>query len=81
MGSGAPPLAGYGQAAFFHDFYACTPDGGCPNYQFQVVRWTDRLLYGMSSTPPQKPGAGWGNYFYYGDLPLLGWFVGESLLL
>ena len=70
MGSGAPAVAGYGQAGYVYDFAASSTESGWTN-GFNVTGVTEpsgaRLNYAISTTTPPKPGGNWQNYFYYGS--------------
>ena len=70
MGSGATPTAGYGQAAYHHDFYAATPSGGWST-NFTANGSTVPSAYAISTTT--AAGGSWADYFYYGDAPAVFW--------
>ena len=78
MGSGSLPNAGFGRAAFHHDYTAYISSSGW-NYNFVPREMLAQLSYGMSTT--EAPGAtSWHNWFYFGNEPLIGWETGSLLL-
>jgi len=71
MGSGADPGAGFGQAAYVHDMYACIHNGGC-SYDFSIDCVSD-LVPSYTYRTDLPAGALWANWFYYGDAPHAFW--------
>jgi hypothetical protein len=78
MGSGSLPNAGYGRAAFHHDF-AVYVSNGWVYTGFVPREYLAQLSYGMETSV--APGStSWVNWFYFGNEPLIGWQTSGILL-
>ncbi len=71
MGSGAAPAAGFGQAAYHHD-YAVYNGGSGYSHDFAMLAPEQPSYYDFSQTAPAGSPS-WANYFYYGNMPLVFW--------
>ncbi len=77
MGTGASASAGYGQAAYLHDFYACYINNGFDCERYMTPKDTingglgQRDVYDHSTNNP-FPNS-WGNAFFFGNAPSVFW--------